>query len=128
MDGCAPLCLRPAIRHLPKMSNDRIHNGLIRPIHPYFLSHSAGPLPAQFQQSIAAHFQNPWADQGGEAWGDWLYAIDQFLIKLASLMQTRSSQIAPKPSVTAALLSYLGALAQKTKARTILVAPTHSQA
>jgi kynureninase len=105
------------------MSNERILNGLIRPLHPYFMSHSAGPRPAHLNECLQSRFLSPWDDRGGEAWGGWLEEIDGFLSKLAALMATKASQIAPKPSVTNALLSFLGALASQTSRRVILVAP-----
>lgn len=108
-----PALLRPAIAarfHLP-------------PGNVYLKSHSVGCQPRAAAAALQARLLDPWRDTG-EAWPDWLSAIDDWRAALGSLIGVEARDLCPATNVSAALSRYLSALGAATKRRTILLAPS----
>lgn len=90
---------------------------------PYLLSHSAGALPVAARGRLEAAYLGPWESGGGDAWGDWLAAIDGFRGSLSALLDTAPAQICPQPHVTAGFANWLGAIAPSGGRNEIVLAP-----
>lgn len=89
----------------------------------YLKSHSAGCLPRAAAGALEARLLAPWREQG-EAWSDWLGAIDDWRAALAGLLAVEARDICPATNVSAALSRYISALGGATGRRTILIAPS----
>lgn len=76
----------------------------------YLLAHSTGCLPDTAVAALDRNFLQPWAAQGGDAWPQWLEAIEGFRVSLAKLFDDQPANFCPQPSVSAAMHSILGAL------------------
>src|SRR5450755_3527963 len=53
---------------------------------PYALTHSVGCLPKRCAAALEKTFFEPWRLTGGDAWTDWLAAIEGFRESLAALL------------------------------------------
>ena len=60
----------------------------------------------------------------GEAWPDWLTAIDDWRAALGGLLGVEARDLCPATNVSAGLSRYISALGQATTRRTILLAPS----
>ncbi len=92
---------------------------------PYLLAHSVGCLPARSRAAFNDTVLKPWAQKGGDAWPDWLAAIDDFRSALAQLLGGRLDDYCPQPNLSAALYSLLSALPRR-EGRNVIVASAHS--
>ncbi len=92
---------------------------------PYLLAHSVGCLPARTRAAFEDAYLTPWAQKGGDAWPDWLTAIDNFRGSLAQLLGGRLDDYCPQPNLSAALYALLSALPHR-KDRNVIVASAHS--
>jgi kynureninase len=89
----------------------------------YLKSHSVGCQTRRAATALQARLLDPWRDTG-EAWPDWLAAIDDWRAALGGLMGVDARDLCPATNVSAALSRYLSALGQATTRRTILLAPS----
>jgi kynureninase len=89
----------------------------------YLKSHSVGCQPRAAAPALQARLLDPWRDTG-EAWPDWLAAIDDWRAALGSLIGVEARDLCPATNVSAALSRYLSALGAATTRRTILLAPS----
>jgi len=91
---------------------------------PYLLSHSVGCQPRAARARLDSDLLTPWAEQGGDAWGDWLGTIDRFRNAAARLLDARPEEICPQPSVSAALFTLLSGL-KREPGRDVLLTSAH---
>ncbi len=91
---------------------------------PYLLAHSVGLAPAGARPALAASILDPWTDKG-DAWPDWLAAVDRFRDAVAALTSTRRDDICPQANVSSGLFALLTGLPQH-KRRNVIVASAHS--
>lgn len=89
----------------------------------YLKSHSAGCLPRAAAGALEARLLAPWRAKG-EAWDEWLGAVDDWRAALAGLLAVEARDICPAANVSAALSRYISALGAATDRRTILIAPS----
>ena len=89
----------------------------------YLKSHSVGCQPRQAEAMLRERYLTPWAETG-EAWPNWLDAIDAWRAALGALIGAEPRDLSPATNVSAALSRYLSALGQATTRRTILFAPS----
>jgi selenocysteine lyase/cysteine desulfurase len=76
----------------------------------YLNSHSAGCMPRTTVQRIESEFVRPWQNQGGDAWPEWLSAIDQYCEALGTVLGASAADICPTSNVTEGFFKYLTAL------------------
>lgn len=88
---------------------------------PYALSHSVGCLPVDAAASLERLYFRPWQTRGGDAWPDWLSAIDGFRAALAALLGGEPAQYCPQPNLSSGLAKVLPAL-PRDAAKTVLLA------
>ena len=105
---------------LPEAVADRFHRP---PGVTYLKSHSVGCQPRAAAAALQARLLDPWREQG-EAWPDWLAAIDDWRAALGGLIGVEACDLCPATNVSAALSRYISALGQATARRTILLAPS----
>lgn len=84
--------------------------GFSKPPHPYFLSHSAGLLPATAEAGLTRDFFNPWAAGRGDLWPLWLEKIEAWRRALAPVIGARPEDICPQTNISSALTKILFAL------------------
>ena len=101
-------------------TTDRFH---LPPDVTYLKSHSVGCQPRAAATALQARLLDPWREQG-EAWPDWLAAIDDWRAALGELIGVEACDLCPATNVSAGLSRYLSALGQATARRTILLAPS----
>lgn len=89
----------------------------------YLKSHSVGCQPRAAADALQARLLAPWREQG-EAWPDWLAAVDDWRASLGGLIGVEARDLCPATNVSAGLSRYISALAQATTRRTILLAPS----
>ena len=99
---------------------DRFH---LPPGAVYLKSHSVGCQPRAAEGLLRDRMLAPWRDTG-EAWPDWLAAIDAWRAALAGLIGVEARDLCPATNVSAGLSRYLSALGTATGRRTILLAPS----
>ena len=102
------------------MSDLRFH---VPPGGPYLLAHSVGCLPVAAREALEREVLAPWAE--GEAWPQWLTAIDGFRGGLAGLLGGASADYCPQPNLSAALFALLSALPRRP-GRDLIVVSAHS--
>ena len=105
---------------LPEAIRDRFHlpSGAT-----YLKSHSVGCQPRAAEAALRDGLLAPWRETG-EAWPDWLGAIDTWRAALAGLIGVEARDLCPATNVSAGLSRYLSALGTATRRRTILLAPS----
>lgn len=84
--------------------------GFSKPPHPYFLSHSAGLLPATAEAGLTRDFFNPWAAGRGDLWPLWLDRIEAWRRALAPVIGAKPEDICPQTNISSALTKILFAL------------------
>lgn len=89
---------------------------------PYYLAHSVGASPVVAAAALEAQFLKPWREQGGDAWPEWLVAIEGFRESIAAVIGGSAAEICPQPNVSAAFERYLGALPRVEGRHSILMA------
>ncbi|ATQ42255.1 aminotransferase class V-fold PLP-dependent enzyme [Caulobacter mirabilis] len=87
---------------------------------PYLLAHSVGALPRAARAGLETAVLAPWSGKGGDAWGDWLGAIDGFRDALAGLLGGTAADYCPQPNLSAGLFRLLSALPPEGERREIL--------
>lgn len=87
---------------------------------PYLLAHSVGALPRAARARLESAVLAPWSEKGGQAWGDWLTAIDDFRSALAGLLGGAAADYCPQPNLSAGLFRLLSALPLEGERREIL--------
>lgn len=105
---------------LPEAVAHRFH---LPPGAVYLKSHSVGCQPRAAEAALREGMLGPWRETG-EAWPQWLEAIDDWRAALAGLIGVEARDLCPATNVSAALSRYLSALGQATDRRTILLAPS----
>lgn len=105
---------------LPEAVADRFH---LPPGAVYLKSHSVGCQPRAAEALLREGMLAPWRETG-EAWPQWLEAIDAWRAALAGLIGVEARDLCPATNVSAGLSRYLSALGQATTRRTILLAPS----
>jgi kynureninase len=88
---------------------------------PYALTHSVGCLPKRSAAAIEASYLQPWRVQGGDAWPQWLSAIDEFRESLAMLLGGDAVDYCPQSNLSSGLAKLLPALPRRA-GRTLLLA------
>jgi selenocysteine lyase/cysteine desulfurase len=86
---------------------------------PYVLTHSAGCLPRSAADALQTRYFEPWRTQGGDAWGTWLDAVNEFRAALAALFGGTASQWCPQVNISSALTKLLGALPAPDPTRSV---------
>lgn len=86
---------------------------------PYALTHSAGCLPRSAAAALHTHYLEPWQQRGGDAWGTWLGAVDEFRGALAAMFGGAASQWCPQVNLSSGLAKLLGALPAPDPARAV---------
>jgi kynureninase len=89
---------------------------------PYLLTHSVGCLPRRTESSAIHELLRPWRELGGDAWPEWLTAIDRFCDALAALLGGRSFEYCPQPNVSAALTKLIAALPRRDRTKRVWIA------
>ncbi|HMN53657.1 MAG TPA: aminotransferase class V-fold PLP-dependent enzyme [Sphingopyxis sp.] len=105
---------------LPEAVAGRFH---LPPGATYLKSHSVGCQPRAAEDLLRRKLLAPWRETG-EAWPDWLGAIDTWRAALAGLIGVEARDLCPATNVSAGLSRYLSALGSATGRRTILLAPS----
>jgi kynureninase len=105
---------------LPEAVAGRFH---LPPGATYLKSHSVGCQPRAAEAALREGLLAPWRETG-EAWPDWLGAIDAWRAALAALIGVEARDLCPATNVSAGLSRYLSALGTATRRRTILLAPS----
>src|ERR1700761_8496579 len=107
-------CLGPGLWKGPRQPAGRRMTSdtrfLVPPGGPYLLAHSVGCQPVAARNALERHMLEPWAAKGGEAWPDWLAAIDDFRAALARLLGGAAADYCPQPNLSAGLFALLSAL------------------
>ncbi|MDE1918209.1 MAG: aminotransferase class V-fold PLP-dependent enzyme [Sphingomonadales bacterium] len=88
---------------------------------PYLLAHSVGCLPRAARDSADQAFFAPWETAGGEAWPQWLGAIDAFRSALVDLFGGELQQWCPQPGVSAAISRIISGLPCRARRNVILI-------
>ena len=102
------------------MTADRYREAFQLPGGAYFLSHSVGCLPANVAQSFHASALEPWRTRG-EAWPQWLEAVESFIEAVAALLGAPARAICPQANLSSALVKILYALPSRAGRRTLLL-------
>lgn len=89
----------------------------------YLKSHSVGCQPRVAAEALQARLLDPWRETG-EAWPDWLAAIDAWRAALAALIGVEARDLCPATNISAGLSRYISALGTASGRRTILLAPS----
>lgn len=105
---------------LPEATRDRFH---LPPGATYLKSHSVGCQPRAAEAFLRDSLLTPWRETG-EAWPQWLDAVDAWRAALAGLIGVEARDLCPATNVSAGLSRYLSALGTATDRRTILLAPS----
>lgn len=105
---------------LPEAVRGRFH---LPPGATYLKSHSVGCQPRAAEAALRDGLLAPWRETG-EAWPDWLGAIDTWRAALAALIGVEARDLCPATNVSAGLSRYISALGTATHRRTILLAPS----
>lgn len=92
----------------------------------YLLTHSIGCLPRRTESAAIQQLLRPWRQLGGDAWPEWLSAIDRFCDALATLLGGRSSEYCPQPNVSAALTKLIAALPRRDPSKRVWIAAEDS--
>ena len=77
---------------------------------PYLLAHGVGCLPRSARDHAERSLLAPWETDGGDAWPQWLGAIETFRSTLAHLFGGTASQWCPQPAVSAAISKIISGL------------------
>lgn len=77
---------------------------------PYLLAHSVGCLPRSAREAADRALFTPWEADGGDAWPQWLGAIDGFRDALVNLFGGTLDQWCPQPGVSAAVSKIISGL------------------
>ena len=93
---------------------------------PYLLTHSIGCLPRRSESVLGQELLRPWRERGGDAWPEWLSAIDRFCNALAALLGGRSAEYCPQPNVSAALTKLITALPRRDQSKRVWLAAEDS--
>lgn len=91
------------------------------PTEPYFLSHSVGCLPKASKQALLDDYCQPWQQQGGDGWPDWLKVIERFKMQLSELLGGQADQFCPQTNLSSGWSKLLTAMAQQSNKRQILM-------
>lgn len=91
---------------------------------PYALTHSVGCLPTRCAAALDKTFLEPWRLTGGDAWADWLAAIEGFRESLAAVLGGRAADWCPQSNLSSGLAKLLPSL--RASGRTVLVAAEDS--
>ena len=89
---------------------------------PYLATHSVGCLPLPARAALEREFLAPWAEQGGDAWGHWLAAIDAYRAALAALLGGDAQDYCPQANLSGALSRLLGSLPRPAAHRRVWLA------
>ncbi len=87
---------------------------------PYLMAHSVGLLPEGARDVLASGVLDPWAHKG-EAWAEWLTAIDRFRDAIASLTGGKRADICPQANVSSGLFALLTGMPLE-KGRNVILA------
>ncbi len=87
----------------------------------YFLSHSAGLLPKTSRTVLEESFFLPWQQKGGEAWSDWMPALDGFHESLGRLLNVPAKTLCAQSNVSSALTKIIFSIAQPIERPVILL-------
>jgi selenocysteine lyase/cysteine desulfurase len=86
----------------------------------YLLSHSVGCLP-KTTRAAQAEFFELWQTKGGNAWDDWLEAVEAFCQSLAVLFNGRSPQFCPQVNISSAVSKIIASLPPRPGKKIILL-------
>ena len=92
---------------------------------PYLLAQSVGCLPQSVRAHLDSAFLAPWAAHGGDAWPQWLDAIDDFRGALVTLFGGEAHQWCPQPSVSTAIASIISGI-EKVPGRDVILLSEHA--
>lgn len=91
------------------MDRERFH--LPRPH--YFLSHSVGAQPKNWDAAMNAGFADPWRTDGFEVWAPWFESIERFKAGVAGIVGADASDICPQPNVSTGISGVLFSLPER---------------
>lgn len=86
----------------------------------YLMSHSVGCLPVGAEARASQAFFDVWANQAGDAWGDWLPSVAHFGDRLANLLGGKAEEYCPQSNLSAGLTKILQSLPEAEKGLAVL--------
>jgi len=98
-----------------------LENLVIRPNHPYFLSHSIGLTPKNTTERMNELFFDPWQTGNGKAWDNWLATVDQFKSLIGTIINANADEVCPQSNISSALTKVLFSLQPNPKKNKILL-------
>jgi kynureninase len=108
----------------PAAMNPHRADFLLPPNGVYALSHSVGCLTRTARAALEAEFFRPWETHGGEAWTQWLHAIDRFRAALAKLLGGQAAHFSPQVNLSSAVSKLLSAFPRRPGRDTLV---THEE-
>src|ERR1700730_18498599 len=97
----------------PAATNPHRADFLLPPSGIYALSHSVGCLTRTARAALEAGFFRPWENHGGDAWTQWLHAVDGFKAALANLLGGQAAHFSPQVNLSSAVSKLLSALTRR---------------
>ena len=89
----------------------------------YFLSHSVGCLPKVAPERLGQEYFDQWRQLGGDAWPNWLDALEIFRTRLGAMLGSPARNICPQSNVSSGLTKLLYAVPKRETKPTILCSP-----
>lgn len=86
----------------------------------YFLSHSVGCLPTTVESTLRSRGIRPWRTRG-EAWPQWLQAVESYIEAIAELLGVSAHSMCPQVNVSSALTKALYALPSREGRKKLLL-------
>ena len=80
----------------------------------YALSHSVGACTKSAQLALQKDYIEPWQQYGGDAWPQWIGAINEFCTSVANVIHAKQSEICPQPHLAAGFHAYLTAICKQS--------------
>lgn len=87
----------------------------------YFLSHSVGAQPRNWQAMLDRGYAQPWREGGFEVWGPWFETIDRFKAGLAGLIGAHAKDICPQANVSSGIAKILFSLPERARRTKIVL-------
>jgi len=86
----------------------------------YLLNHSVGCLPKKTRGDVNRYL-DVWAENGSNAWEEWLQCIDSFNTSIARLLNTTATACCPQTNISSALCKVIHALPKRKGRRKIVL-------
>ncbi len=99
------------------MDRDKFH----LPGKHYFLSHSVGAQPKNYDAALAEGYAQPWRAAGLDVWTTWFEALDGFRAGLAPIIGAAPDDICPQTNVSGGIAKILMSLPERRGRRKIVL-------